>query len=118
MNVRDELLLKKIVMFCDRIADNLERCSGYENFLKDLMCQDACCMCVVQIGELVAFLSDDVKEANIGVPWKIIKDTRNFYVHKYGAIEVDSLWETLCNDIPVLKKNCEEILTNKDSCRK
>ena len=36
-------------------------------------------MCAVQIGELVALLPDAVKQKH-DVPWRVIKDTRNFYV--------------------------------------
>ena len=68
-------------------------------------------MCVVQIGELVSQLSDEVKAQNKAIPWRIIKDTRNFYVHAYGSIDIPSVWDTLVNDIPALKTACEEILT-------
>jgi uncharacterized protein with HEPN domain len=78
------------------------------------MFQDACCMCVVQIGELVNQLSDTVKLENDNVPWRIIKDTRNFYVHSYGSIDVDAVWDTLNSDIPALKDMCLDILKNED----
>ncbi len=67
-------------------------------------------MCIVQIGELVGLLSDEVKVQNPAVPWRTIKDTRNFYVHAYGSIDVSSVWETLRQDIPMLKSSCEKIL--------
>lgn len=68
-------------------------------------------MCVVQIGELVGQLSDEATQQNPAIPWRIIKDTRNFYVHAYGAIDVPSVWDTLENDIPDVKIACEEILS-------
>ena len=46
------------------------------------------------------------------IPWRIIKDTRNFYVHSYGTIDIPSVWDTLSNDIPALKAACEDILKN------
>ena len=67
-------------------------------------------MCVVQIGELVSQLSETVKKENASIPWRIIKDTRNFYVHAYGAIDIPSVWDTLSNDIPALKLACEAML--------
>lgn len=69
-------------------------------------------MCVVQIGELVSQLFDEVKAQNKAIPWRIIKDTRKFYVHAYGSIDIPSVWDTLVNDIPALKTACEEILTH------
>ena len=67
-------------------------------------------MCVVQIGELVAQLSEEVKKQNNRIPWRIIKDTRNFYVHAYGAIDISSVWDTLVSDIPALQNACQSIL--------
>ena len=67
-------------------------------------------MCIFQIGELAGQLSEDVKAQNSGIPWRTIKDTRNIYVHAYGAIDLPSVWETLMHDIPALKASCEKIL--------
>lgn len=111
--MRDRLILQKIVLYCQRIADNLDRYRhDFSAFKQDYLFQDACCMCVVQIGELVSQLSDEVKAQNKAIPWRIIKDTRNFYVHAYGSIDIPSVWDTLMNDIPALKTACEEILTH------
>ena len=65
-----------------------------------------------QIGELVSQLSDEVKAQNKAIPWRIIKDTRSFYVHAYGSIDIPPVWDTLVDDIPALKTACEEILTH------
>ncbi|WP_350339949.1 HepT-like ribonuclease domain-containing protein [Acutalibacter sp. JLR.KK004] len=43
-------------------------------------------------------------------PWRAIKDTRNFYVHAYGSIDIPSVWDTLVNDIPLLSLTCKELL--------
>ena len=98
-------------MYCNRVEDNLARYrSDYNAFLTDTMFQDACCMCVIQIGELVAGLSDEAKALDASVPWRVIKDTRNFYVHAYGAIDPESVWQTLIGDLPALKSACECML--------
>lgn len=109
--MRDRMILKKIIEYCLRIEDNLKR-YGYEfeAFEKEHLFQDACCMCIVQIGELVSQLSEETKEQNSAIPWRIIKDTRNFYVRSYGSIDVSSVWNTLLYDIPSLKSACENIL--------
>ena len=110
--MRDRIILQKIISYCCRIADNLERYHyDFSAFEQDYLFQDACCMCVVQIGELVSQLSDDVKRRNPAIPWRVIKDTRNFYVHAYGSIDVSSVWDTLQQDIPGLRSACEAILS-------
>ena len=111
MKQRDKIILEKILSYCKRIADNLSRYEhSYEAFARDHMFQDACCMCVVQIGELVGQLSEKIKQQNEAIPWRIIKETRNFYVHSCGAIDLESVWGTLNEDIPVLQTACEAML--------
>ena len=83
------MLLRKIVDYCERIESNIKRFdSSFEKFTEDYLFQDACCMCVVQIGELVGQLSEELKAQNRSVPWRAIKDTRNFYVHAYGSVDI------------------------------
>ena len=66
---RDRLILNKIIGYCDRVRDNLNRYqSSYEAFQQDYLFQDACCMCVVQIGELVAQLSEEAKQRGHEAP--------------------------------------------------
>ena len=67
-------------------------------------------MCVVQVGELAGQLSEEVKRQSPAIPWRVIKDTRNFYVHAYGAIDLPSVWDTLNEDIPALRDGCEELI--------
>ena len=112
IETRDAVILQKIIMYCQRIADNLDLFHhDFSAFENDHLFQDACCMCVVQIGELAAVLSDAAKRQNPAIPWRIIKDTRNFYVHSYGAIDVCAVWDTLEQDRPALKAACETILS-------
>ena len=112
IEARDTRILEKIILYCQRISDNLARNHfDYNAFEQDHMFQDACCMCVVQIGELVSLLSETVKSQNPEIPWRIIKDTRNFYVHAYGSIDIPAVWDTLRNDIPALQDACSSILS-------
>ena len=110
MNERDSRILQKIIDYCDRIAANLARFDhSYETFCTDVVFQDACCMCVLQIGELAGALSEEFRSANSAVPWRIIKDTRNVYVHAYGTLDQEMVWITLNEDIPVLREMCLQI---------
>ena len=97
--------------YCQRIEENLERFdNSFDAFKNDHLFQDGCCMCIVQIGELASQLSEEIKKANPAIPWRVIKDTRNFYVHAYGSIDILSVWNTLVSDIPELKDACNSLL--------
>ena len=107
--------MRKIIDYCRRIEDNLTRFGhSYELFQTDYLFQDACCMCIVQIGELVGLLSEEIKLQNAQIPWRVIKDARNFYVHNYGSIDVKTVWETMTDDIPGLSDACRKILAQRE----
>jgi len=111
MQQRDQDILEHIIRYCDRIAGYLERLDhSKDHFLSDQMCQDACCMCIAQIGELSSHLSEEYKSRHTDLPWREIKDTRNFYVHNYGGINLEYVWNTITADLPVLKRKCQKSL--------
>ena len=51
-----------------------------------------------------------LERKNKVIPWRAIKDTGNFYVHCYGSVDLQSVWETLVQDIPVLHEACNKLL--------
>ncbi len=111
MNQRDRVIIEKIIIYCERIHEYLisyqfER----EVFLNTSILQDACAMCLVQIGELSSLLSEDTKQKTSQIPWRIIKDKRDFYVHNYGAVDLDSFWIALNEDVPLLQQQCRDFL--------
>ena len=69
---------------------------------------------VARHGEKAA-LSEEAKQRNRAVPWRMIKDTRNFYVHSYGAIDLPAVWKTLCEDLPELKSACVQMIESANS---
>ena len=70
---------------------------------------------ILQIGELVGGLTDDFKAENNHIPWRAIKGMRNVVVHKYGEVDMETLWDALTNDLPKLKENCKKLLENQAS---
>ena len=68
-------------------------------------------MCILQIGELVAKLSDEFKLTNDIMPWREIKAMRNIAAHNYGEMDYDILWETAISDIPSLRDYCNGFIS-------
>lgn len=69
-------------------------------------------MCVIQIGELACNISDDFREAHMAIPWRQLRGLRNIYAHNYQGVDYDLAWETLIEDLPQIKKECQKILSN------
>ncbi len=112
-NDRDIFVLRRIISYCNEITETIRRFGdNYEVFSKDSAYRNAIAFCVLQIGELTNKLTADFKKTYDDIPWSQIKALRNIIAHSYGKIDVESLWETLTEDIPVLQNYCSIILKN------
>lgn len=60
-------------------------------------------MCIVQIGEYIAKISDEFKNKHDHIPWRKIKGMRNVATHQYENIDLDILWYTITIELPELK---------------
>lgn len=57
---------------------------------------------MIQLSENARKLSDEYKQANAGIPWNAMYGFRNRIVHDYGNVDLNVVFETLKNDVPVL----------------
>jgi len=104
-------ILEKIIYYCEQIGKTTERFGKtYEIFYGDFDYQNACAMCIFQIGELASRLPDDFRLRYDKIPWKLIRGMRNMFAHDYGNVDLARMWATIETDIPILKTNCEEVL--------
>ncbi|GHV05089.1 hypothetical protein FACS1894217_01400 [Clostridia bacterium] len=119
MDNRDIEILRKIIRYCDEARETCARLgNSLEALSADFVFKNAVAMCVLQIGELVSHLSDEVKARYPDMPWRDIKAMRNIAAHKYGDFRVTHLWDTVAGDIPELKLYCLRIISDtmiKDS---
>ncbi len=54
------------------------------------------------IGEAANQISDELREETSHVPWSIIIGMRNRLIHAYFAINLNVVWSTSTEDIPLL----------------
>lgn len=113
MKHRDQIILEKIIEYCNKIDNALKRYNySYDKFNEDDIFYSSCCMYILQIGELVSKLSDEFKTEYNKMPWQSIKDMRNIVAHAYGDLDAEITWNTLVDSIPELKEYCICILGN------
>ena len=97
--------------YCDEIDEaNNDFGNSIEIMKNKSSYKNAVAMCILQIGELTANLSEDFKSIYHGMPWQDIKRMRNVAAHHYANLDVDILWDTIENDIPVLYDYCKKIV--------
>ena len=79
--------------------------------LADNFYQDGVSMCIMQIGELTKKLSPEFRVATEReFHWKAIADMRDRYAHGYLEMNAKIIWVTASQDLPVLRKQCADLL--------
>ena len=112
---RNLSILEHIVSYCQQIEQTVERFGNdTEIFQADPIYRNAAALCILQIDELVGKLTDEFRAQHPAVPWRQIKAMRNIVAHSYGTVDPETTWEIITDDIPILKKYCETIITSLD----
>lgn len=95
--------IEEISRCCLRI---ISQCEGQEKLKDvlsaDLTLQESILFNLIQIGEQVNRLSDDLKERNNNIPWRQVVGMRNIIAHAYGSVDIENIAETVKYDIPEL----------------
>jgi uncharacterized protein with HEPN domain len=71
---------------------------------------DASMMNFIVIGEAVEKLTDELKDENRQIDWQKIYTLRNILAHHYFGINVDIVWQIICNDLPKLRDDLNKLL--------
>lgn len=108
---RDESILNHILQYSSQITEAVSLFgNSYNIFSSNNTYRNACCLCLLQIGELAGALSEKFTAAHTEIPWKQIKGFRNTVAHAYGTIEPAVTWDIITNDIPELERYCRTCL--------
>ena len=103
MNSRDQQVCTKILSEIAVIGDLLKGISS-ETFIEDERTVRAVCMTLINIGELVKNLTQELKDAHREIPWRAISGMRDITAHKYQTLRKEDVYSTCVDDIPVFEK--------------
>lgn len=110
---KDYNIISRILEYCIEIEDTVNFFGNtIDRFSSDKIYRNATTMCILQIGELTGRLSEEFIIANPKIPWRSIKAMRNIVAHAYGSVSIPDIWDTINNDIPMLKTYCIKLLKN------
>ena len=112
MQRKDIIVLNKVlseIQVCFDMIGNTD----LEGFLADEKLKRAVAMTVINIGELVKNLSDDVRNKYSHIPWRAIAGMRDIAAHKYQTLRMEDVYNTVMTDFIPLKSNIMIILNDK-----
>ena len=114
MQPRDAQLLEHILDYCIVIANSLSFVdNSYDLFSNNIDIQQSIAFSILQIGELVGRLSEDLRSSTVTeINWNAIEGMRNIVVHDYGNVDQEEVWTAAVRDTPVLKAFCEKHLSD------
>jgi uncharacterized protein with HEPN domain len=82
----------------------------FEDFIKDEMRQAATLQKLIVIGEAAARLPDEFCQKHAKISWQDIVGFRNFAIHEYFSVNLEIVWTTAVQDVPLLRDQVAEIL--------
>ena len=109
MNGRDQQICTKILSEIAVIGDLLKGIS-VETFIEDERTTRAVCMTLINIGELVKNLTQELKDAHRNIPWRAISGMRDITAHKYQTLRKEDVYSTCVDDIPVFEKQLLQLM--------
>lgn len=57
---------------------------------------------IIDVSAAVDRLPDDFRDSYPDIPWRNIRDTRNYLAHQYETVRDDLIWEALRTHVPDL----------------
>jgi uncharacterized protein with HEPN domain len=97
----DAVYLEDILTYARRAQDRIRGLSRDE-FEATVAHQETVAYNIMVVGEAASKLSDETRAKYPTLPWHEIRGMRNQIIHGYAETELDTLWETVTEDIPVL----------------
>ncbi len=113
MKHRDRIVIQKIISEINTGLAIFGKIS-LEDFNSDETIKRAVCMTAINVGELIKILTDDIKAKYNDIPWKEITGFRDIAAHKYEALNMKDVYDTLKDDFPILKVSLQNILDKEN----
>lgn len=89
-----------------------------EVFYRDQKTQYSVFKALEIIGEASKNIPQQLKSEYTMIPWRVITDAKNVFVHEYFDIDLSEVWNTIQKDLPMLKMQIQKIIdAGKDQVR-
>lgn len=115
MKNRDDAILRKITTYCDETEAAINMFGEDINvFIDNSIFRNACCMPILQIGELCKLVSEEFRVKYATVDWRGWCGIRDIMAHQYVNLDYEKAWTIIVKDRAVLKDSLIAILNKID----
>lgn len=112
MSEKDYFLFIEDILNAIQKIEKYTENETYETFSTNDMAVDAVIRNFEIIGEAAGNVPKEIQEKYPYVEWKKMVGFRNVLIHNYVGIEILTVWNTIKNNIPLLKENIKKMKAN------
>jgi uncharacterized protein with HEPN domain len=111
---------KDVRGYLEDLMNHAKRISRYTHegrsaFFASELIQDAVLRNFEVIGEIVKRLDKSFTEAHPHIPWRQMAAFRDVIIHDYENIYLETVWQTVADDLPKLQKDIASLLETLDT---
>lgn len=105
----------------DYLNDILQMTENIQDFTKGMSCKDlendkktlfAVIRCLEVLGEAIKKVPKSIREDYPKIPWQEIAGMRDKLIHEYFGVDVDTVWDTIQEDLSPLKETVKDIVSD------
>lgn len=106
--------LSDMVIACEKIIQYSQN-RRVVDLIEDTLLFDAILRNLTVLGEAAGRLDRQWTSSHPEVPWGLVTGIRHRVVHDCGHVDPDIVWDTVQEDLPMILKKLQQILTDMDA---